>query len=153
MALNGYSWIANLLSFVPGLRLIDGGDLLQLANLSVSAKSGITALAGGGQIIGAGNSNVCSAYISEVSVVATANDSVILPVGIPGTEVTIINDGANSLQVFGQPTNATTGVGETIAAHGSTAQTATATGVALPSANTGVFSCFAPGKWKQQLST
>ena len=153
MAANGYSWIANFLSFIPGFRLVDGGELLQLANLSVSAKSGITALAGGGQTIASGNANVCSAYINEVATVATANDSLILPIGIPGTEVTIINDGAASAQVYGQPTNATTGVGETIAPHNSVTQAATATGVALPSGNTGVFSCFSPGKWKQQLST
>ncbi|KKK99549.1 hypothetical protein LCGC14_2631620, partial [marine sediment metagenome] len=38
--------------------------------------------------------------INEVSVVANINDSVTLPSATPGFKITIINDGANLLQIF-----------------------------------------------------
>lgn len=136
-------------SFIPGQRLIDGQDLLNLANLTASAKPTLTAEAGGGQV----GATPLPAYINELSVCATANDSCMLPVGLPGLMVVNINDGAQSTQVFGQTLNPNTGVGDTIAAHNSVNQTATATGVAQASASVGIYFCFAPGKWKQTLLT
>ena len=41
-----------------------------------------------------------STSINEVSTVANTNDTVTLPVAFAGTEVTIINNGANTLQIF-----------------------------------------------------
>src|ERR1700722_17848521 len=75
-------------SFIPGKRLIDGSDLLTLVKMDFSAKSGLVALAGGGQA----GATVLSAYINEVGTVATTNDSVGLPLAIPGTSVIVIND-------------------------------------------------------------
>src|ERR1035438_880355 len=57
--------------------------------------SGITALAGGGQP----GATLLSQVISLVSIVATAGDSVILPVSSPGMELTVINGGANTLAI------------------------------------------------------
>lgn len=41
-----------------------------------------------------------TAEVNEVSTVANANDTVTLPTAVAGTEVTIINNGANTLQIF-----------------------------------------------------
>lgn len=109
--------------------------------LGFSAASGLTAHAGGGQA----SATQLTEYVNEVAVVATANDSVMLPASVPGTLISVINDGAASLQVFGQP-------GDTIAAHGSSAQSASATGVPLAAAGASIFLCFGPGVWKQITS-
>ena len=41
-----------------------------------------------------------TAQINEISVVANLNDTVTLPAAIKGVEITIINQGANTLQIF-----------------------------------------------------
>lgn len=138
-------------SFIRGLRLIDGGDLLNFfTNAGMDPKIGIVALAGGGQL---GATQLRSGQ-SVVATVASDNDSVMLPVGIPGTICQIINNGGHSLQVFGNISNPNNGgAGDTIAAHDSVAQTATGTGVAQATANVGIYYCIALGRWKQTLMT
>lgn len=129
---------------------VTGTDLVQLVKQLFSVSAGLTAHAGGTQAAGL----QLSAAINELAVVATAADSVLLPVGLPGQITIIINDGAASAQVFGVAANPQNGgVGDTIAAHGAVTQTATATGVAQASAAVGIYYCFALGKWKQTLLT
>lgn len=107
-----------------------------------SATQGLTAHAGGGQA----SATLLPSYVNEVSTVATAADSVMLPASIPGAKIYVINDtAATSMQVFGQP-------GDTIAAHGSNSQTASATGVAQAGATIACYVCFGPGVWKQFLT-
>lgn len=117
-----------------------------------NATSGIVATAGGGQA----NAFQLPSWMNEVAVVATAADSVMLPPGYAGAVIIVINDGANSVQVFGSP-------GDTIAAHNSSSQTASATGVPQAAAAVGVYYCFegqagntnapTPASWKQTLLT
>lgn len=135
-------------SFIPGSRLVDGGELLALANELFGAATGITAYAGGGQ---ANATNLTKKY-NEVTVCATNSDSVKLPLAIPGREIVIYNQSANTLAVFGKATNPNTGVGDTIAAAASTAQAATGTGVTQATAIIARYSCIVAGKWKQSLS-
>jgi hypothetical protein len=133
-------------SFIPGKRLIDGSDLLTMAKLQFSYKSGIVALAGGGQA----GATPLPAFINEVSTVVTNADSVMLPAGIPGLAVVVINDGASTLQVYGVPANPNNGgTGDTIAPNTSVAQAATGTGVSQATVKASIYYCFAPGKWKQ----
>lgn len=135
-------------NFVSGLRLISGGDLIQLVNLLYFTESGLTAGAGGTQALAL---PLPAVSVAEISTVASANDSILLPPAVIGLEVTLINDGANSMQVFGVPSNPNNaGAGDTIAAANSTAQQATATGVAHASAASFTYICFAAGKWKQR---
>lgn len=84
-----------------GARLLHGGDLKRVVDLVASAKTGITALAGGGQV----GATQLSAYINEVTTVATANDSVQLQPALAGMEVTVVNSGANALRVYAYPAN------------------------------------------------
>lgn len=137
-------WAAN-----SGPGLVDKGTLRSLVNQLFSYSNGLTAQAGGTQ---AAALRLVST-INEVSTVATAADSVALPIAYPGSAIFLINDGANSMQVFGAPSNPSNGgAGDTIAAHNSVAQTATATGVPQASAAVAVYVCFALGKWKQFLT-
>ena len=107
----------------------------------------LTAHASGGQT----GATPCYNHINWVSTVATAADSLLLPLALPGAFVIIINHGANAAQVFGQPLNPNTGVGDTIAAAASATQAATATGVAQNSTAAAFYVCFDAGKWKQIL--
>lgn len=136
-------------SFVPGLRLVDGGELLEMANQLFSTKAGLTALAGGGQA----GATPLPAAINEVAVVAADNDSAMLPLAVPGAWCFVINDGAHSLQVFGNPANPNNGgAGDTIAPYNSVVQNATAVGVAQVTVKAALYVCFTAGKWKQFLS-
>ncbi len=122
-------------------RMIAGSDFMFVVNSLFSLATGIIARAGGGQT----NATVLNAAVNVVTTVANAADSVMLPPSIVGLEITIINHGANSLQVFAQPT-------ETIAASTATAQTASATGIALASGRIATYRAIADGQWKQMLT-
>lgn len=98
-----------------------------------SATDAITARASGGQT----NATALTATFNNVTVVATAADSVKLPLAVAGLWVAVRNSAANSLQVFGDGTDTINAV-------------ATATGVAVPTLTSTLFFCVtsAPaGKW------
>src|SRR6266481_6420132 len=105
-------------SFVPGNRLIDGGDLQSLANELFAAATGITALAGGGQT----GATQLAAALNRVDTCATNSDSVLLPQAIPGRQITVKNNTAQTLAIFGIPSNPVTGAGDTIATSQSNTQ-------------------------------
>lgn len=96
-----------------------------------STEDTITAHAGGGQ---SAARQLTSQY-NRLTTVATAADSVKLPVSVPGMDVMIINDGANSAQVFGSGTDTIDAI-------------ATATGVALAAASRCNYMCVTAGKWQ-----
>lgn len=99
---------------------------------------GLTAFAGGGQA----SATQITATNNNVTTVATAADSVKLPLAKAGLVVRIQNSGANSMQVFGAGTDTINGV-------------ATATGVAQAAGKSAEFFCTvsAPaGKWFRILS-
>ena len=62
-----------------------------------TAQNGIAALAGGGQ----GNATQLTAQTNRITTVATVGDSIKLPQALAGLELTVINKGANDMQVFG----------------------------------------------------
>lgn len=120
-----------------GLTAITGTEtgwrnsIFQVGILGITRESGITAFAGGGQT---------SAYqltygLNRVTVVASANDSVKLPVCL-GSKVVIVanNDAADSLNVFGQ-------TGETINALSAN------TAFAVAANKVAIFVCAADGAW------
>lgn len=110
--------------------------------LNFSYVDTLTAHAGGGQ----GSATVLTAQVNRISVCATAGDSVVLPTAAAmaispngpqdrkGAEITVINSGAASLNVFGA-------TGDTInggSANGS---------VSVPSGATATFRCVTDGSW------
>ena len=100
------SIISQLIDFFGGPKLITGAQLALLANTVASAKSGIVALAGGTLTA---NTPVMNQTFNSVDTVASANDSVALPVAIPGRSITIANMGAQTLAVFAQTSNFSNG--------------------------------------------
>lgn len=143
--------MVNLLNkFIPGSRLIDGTDLNNLVSsinglfggtsqqsgvARVSTQAGITAHAGGGRA----SAVPLTAAISEISVVATIADSVVLPVALAGAQMTVLNEGAAAAQVFANGTDTING-------------TAGATGISLAAAAKAIFVCYQTGKWIELLS-
>ena len=85
-------------SFQKGSRLLNGSDVQKLSDLIASTQIGITAQADGTKA----NATQLNAAICEVTSVAGAADSVLLPLGYAGLRVTIINNGGNAMQVFGK---------------------------------------------------
>lgn len=75
--------------------LYDGTAWTALAQ-RLSLATGITAFAGGGQ----GSATQLTKEVNRVTTVATAGDSVKLPTAVAGMQVTVINDGASSMDVF-----------------------------------------------------
>lgn len=132
-------------SFQPGERLVNGGELQQQANLLFSAKTGITALAGGGQA----GATVLGARFNRVDTCVTNSDSVMLPQAVPGRKCYVYNNTGQTLAVFGQAQNPNTGVGDTVAAFNSNTQQPTATGVTQATTIERPYTCYVAGQWKQ----
>lgn len=126
-------------NFQRGRRLIDGEDLNQLALLAGGISPVLTAKAGGGKA----TATPITGCITEVGTVATAADSVLLPLGYPGLQVLLVNSGANAMQVFGAGSDTINGA-------------ATGTGVSQASGTTAIYVCTskasAVGKWYRLLS-
>ncbi len=96
--------------FPRGFRLINGQALNKLFNgpfSGLSVEDTITAKAGGTKAA----AYQLTASLNRISVCATATDSVKLHANpAPGSQVTIINDGAQSAQVFGANNDTIDGV-------------------------------------------
>lgn len=124
-------------SISGGVVTVVGTIMGALSPLSVSGNflihtsdNAITAHAGGGQ----GSATALPDEINNVTIVATAGDSVSLPVSIAGMEVVVINDAVNSMQVFGAGTDTIDDV-------------ATATGVSQNGKSAVLYSSPIAGKW------
>jgi hypothetical protein len=71
-------------------------NLIISNQLFQSTQEGLTAKAGGGQAGATPITSMCARFTT----VATAGDSSILPNAMPGLEITVINAGAASMNVF-----------------------------------------------------
>src|SRR4029077_5711506 len=80
----------------PGGAVLTGQTVTGFFYGTKMASDNLTATPGGTQ----GNSILITTPISRFSTVATLNDSATLPPGLRGMEITIINDGAQSMKVF-----------------------------------------------------
>lgn len=126
-------------SFPNTTGLQDGKALNKLAGLIGSAVGPITAQADGTKA----NATQITGVKCYVGTSAGAADSVILPPGYPGLEITIFNGGASSIQVFGSGNDTINGI-------------ATGTGVTQNNAISAVYTCYAVvagvGIWGRVLS-
>lgn len=126
-------------TFVRGKALQDGDALNKLSGLIGSTQNNITAQADTTKA----NATPINAVKARVTTVAGAGDSVKLPPGYPGLEVTLFNDGANSMQVFGSGNDTINGA-------------ATGTGVAQGNGLSAVYTCYdvvaGVGIWGRVLS-
>ena len=126
-------------SFTPGKALQDGYALQKLAQLIGSTQNNITAQADGTKA----NATPITAAKAHIATSAGAADSVLLPPGYPGLEITIFNGGANSIQVFGAGQDTINGVD-------------TAVGVTQNNGISAVYTCYevvaGVGIWGRVLS-
>lgn len=122
---------------VSGLRLINGDAVNDLVDLkSFTATTGLTALAGGG----ATGATQLQPGLNNVTVVATNDDSVILPVAKAGTLVLVVNsDSTQNIKVHAVGSDTING-------------TAGATGVAQSAGITALYTCPTDTKWFRLLS-
>lgn len=97
---------------------------------TVSTQTGVTARAGGGQAL----ATQLNASQVQISVCATTADSVKLPPSQPGLQITIVNNGAASCNVF-------PATGEQINAGGAN------TAAAQAAAAITIYYCFVTGNW------
>jgi hypothetical protein len=97
---------------------------------TISFINNLTAHSGGGQ----GSALPVTASLSRFTVVAAPGDSVKLPVSAPGLVVSLINSGANPMQVYGAGTDTINGV-------------ATATGVSQMQNSIVNYACPVAGLW------
>lgn len=113
-------------AFAGNIPLIAGDFLLE------SAQDTITAHAGGGQT----SATIINTQTTRVTTVATAGDSVQLPVSVAGMELLVINHGANAMQVYGAASTSDT-----------IDDQAAATGVSQMANSLVIYTCATSGKW------
>ena len=136
-------------SFLPGERLVDGGDALQLAKQVNGYANGITALAGGAS---AGASPQLALGWNLVAVVATNDDSVVLPPAILGAWVGICNDGANTLTIFANTANPNNNNTADLIATSGQLTSAAGASITLATVKFAILVCMKPGIWKELLT-
>lgn len=92
--------------YSSGRQLIAGSDINNIVAQLNSMEDGITATAGGGKP----TARQLTSAVNTIATVTTAADSVKLPKGYPGLEVWVVNEDADSLQVFGYASDTIDGV-------------------------------------------
>lgn len=117
------------LAVLPGAASIAPGESDNIV-LLMSAADGLVAHAGGGQAL----ATPITTCIARFATVATLNDSSLLPPAVAGLELTVINSGAASMNVFPSGTDTINGAAPSAA-------------YALAAAKQAFFSCPANGKW------
>lgn len=140
---------AQFSSFVSGQRLVDGGDLAQMASYLFGYNAGVQA--------GASASTSAAAltvpaltYGMNLTSASVSAGAFVLPNALPGGDVIVQNEGANPVTVWADPSNPNNGgAADTIIPAASA--TATAASAAVATGRVALFMCFAPGLWKQVL--
>lgn len=141
--------VALFQSFTAGKQLVDAGDLAALVNKLFSSATGLIATPGGTQAAAL----PLTATWNELDTVTTNSDSVMLPIALPGNFIYINNSTGQTLAVFGQLANSqNSNAGDTIAAHNSNTQQATATGVTQLTTVPALYVCTTLGQWKQFIT-
>lgn len=123
-------------SFQPGYRLVDGGDLLTVAHLLFSATEGAQG----------GNTEATATTLENYITDAEGGTTFVLPPGIQGRTVRLVNNSQSTIQVYGMSPNPQTGFIDTIAPASTTAQELM---VNQQPGEASEYWCFAPGLWKQ----
>lgn len=117
--------------FNAGRHLINGDALNVLSAMVGSSDPAITATAGGGRATAYG----IKATMNQVTVVASAGDSVVLPKSFAGMSCVILNNGANALQVFANGTDTIKAISGAV-------------GVSQAAATCFDYICVAAGNWQ-----
>jgi hypothetical protein len=117
-------------NYNAGAVAITGGTITLTGLLTEFAANSITAHSGGTQALG----TALTAQLNRVSTVANPADSILLPASVPGLAITVVNNGANAMQVFGAGTDTINGI-------------ATAVGVSQMVNSIVIYNCTVAGAW------
>jgi len=140
-----------------GPALQDSGDLTNIVKYALGSTNGITALAGGAQA----GAPVLNPNNNEINTVVTANDSVQLPLAIPGVYVFVFNNAtsgntcriyANSSPNAANPSASGAAQLDQIQQHASQVLTGNTTPLTLAAGYVMEFTCTTVGVWKQQYA-
>jgi len=123
-------------SFQPGYRLVDGGDLLTVANLLFSVQEGADG----------GTDEQSASPIINCVTDAVQGTTFVLPPGVQGRYAKVINNSSGQIQIYGMSPDPYTGLIDTIAPAGSSVQQLM---VPQEPGEACEYWCFAPGLWKQ----
>jgi len=118
--------------YSEGLATGFGGPGLQ----TMSFTPALTAFAGGGQ----GSAVALPSMLNRVATVATQGDSVKLPASVVGLVITVLNRGAQPMQVFGAGTDTINGI-------------ATATGISQGINTAATYVCNVAGNWEVPITS
>lgn len=125
-------------NLITSKQLISGQHINNLTALLTGTATGLTATPAGTQA----TSLPLNSWSNEITVVATANDGVLLPPAKSGLRVIVMNnDAADSAQVFASGTD--------VIFPGNVAGNV---GVALAAAATAMFVCTKDGRWNRFVS-
>lgn len=122
---------------IPSRQLISGNHINFITDLLTSFEGSMVALSGGAL---SALTPVLNAAFCELTTVAIAADSVVLPKSQIGLIITVTNSGVASAQIFANGTDTING-------------TAGNVGVALAAAATAQFVCTKLGVWKRFTSS
>jgi hypothetical protein len=142
------SVLSYLQSFIPGSRLVDGGDCLTMAQYMFGSNVGVTATTS------IATAPTLKPGINSVDTVGTAGFFVKMPPAIAGSKVEVWNNAAsNSLQLVGQQANqGGLAAGDQIVPSSSNTAAAVGTGVAQAAGVYAIYRCAVNGVWKQMIS-
>jgi hypothetical protein len=143
--------LTSTIQAVPGRALQEGQDILILAKAALSAQGAMTALAGGALTAA---TPLLNSYINEFTTVATTGDSCVLPPAIPGTELTVINSGAQTLKIYAQTSNPNNPNAAGNPQADLIVPLASSTGAAsinLNASGVTVLTCASLGRWKSEI--
>jgi hypothetical protein len=130
-----------------GDALIGREALTQLAQFTLGTVNSLTALAGGGQP----GATQLAYGDNEVDTVVTNNDSVQLPLALPGAVCDIYNASAQTLSIYANqaPNSNNAQVLDQMVATNTLTKTAAASAITLATGHTTSFMCSTAGLWKQ----
>lgn len=144
------SLVSRYQSFQDGLRLIDGGELRELAGSIQNAFAGLVATVGGTAL----TSTALHRALNTVSTsTGTNTDSLVFPPAIPGSVVYVENNTGNTIKLWAATTNpANSTTADLITAHNALSGAAAAS---ITQATTifAQYTCTTIGFWKQGLMT
>jgi len=146
MAFSVFNYLSNFYG-QTGDALVNRQALSQFANYVLGFANSIVAAPGGSQV----SATLLNYADNQIDTVASANDSVQLPFALQGSEVLVINNGAQTMRIYANisPNPNNNNVLDQIVANATTAKTANATPITLASGYTLLFNCSTAGVWKQ----
>ena len=134
--------------YTAGPTVPNGAELSLLAQYTVGVDAAVVAHAGGTQALGL-QLPPAPPFV-QIGTCATTGDSVILPPAIPGNFVFLVNQGAQTLDIYGIASNPQNGgAGDQIYPVNNATANSNATALTLAATHSTILICYVLGLWVQ----